>query len=66
MLCVQRLSDAGGQGQVLASKCPEAKTGQQKVHSITKTIHFAHIGILLIYGQISLNQSFPNLLLLQC
>ena len=53
MLCVRRWSDAGagGQGQVLASTvpCQEPKTGSKMLNSITKTIHFAHLGILIFY-----------------
>ena len=52
MLCVRRWSDAGPAGRVRywLVQCREPKTGQQKVlNVITKTIHFALLGILFIY-----------------
>ena len=38
-----------GSGLASTVKCLEPKTGQKKVNSITKTIDFAHLGILFIY-----------------
>ena len=41
---------AGGQGQVLASTMPISKQGSKRFNFITKTILFAHLGILFIYA----------------
>ena len=51
MLCVRRWSDAGP-GPVLASTiyAESPKQGSKKFSSITKTIHFAHLGILVIFA----------------
>ena len=58
MLCARRWSDAGpaGRGKVLAStvQCTvyiaeSSKQGSKRFNCITQTIHFAYLGILLIY-----------------
>ena len=41
-----------GSGLASTVKCLEPKTGQKKVNSITKTIDFAHLGILFIYDMV--------------
>ena len=55
MLPVRQWSDARPAGRVMCCKyrtvqCQELKTGQQKIQLFTKTSHFAHLGILFIYG----------------
>ena len=48
MLCLRRWSNAGQAGRVnYNAKSP--KHGKKTFDSITKTIHFAHLGILFIY-----------------
>ena len=47
MLCVEQWSDAGPAGKYnIASQ----KQGSKRFNSITKTIHFAHLGIFFIYA----------------
>ena len=47
MLCVRLLSDAGPAGRVRCWASP--KQGSKRFNFIMKTIHFAHLGILLNY-----------------
>ena len=52
MLCVRRWSDARPAGRVRCwqEQSQEPKSGQQKVQLSSKTKHFAHLGMLFIYG----------------
>ena len=59
MLCVRRRwSDAGppgGQGLVLSSTMPRAQNrAAKRFNSIMRIFHFAHLGILFIFGLESL------------
>ena len=49
MLCVRRWSDAGPAGRVRWYNAESPKQGDKRFYSITKTIHFAYLGILFIY-----------------
>ena len=46
MLCVRPWSDAELAGRV------RLKQGSKRFNSITKTIHFAHLGLLFIYKNV--------------
>ena len=50
MLCVRWWSDAG-QGQVLASTLPRAQNRRQKVRPYYEDVQFAHLVILVLYGE---------------
>ena len=53
MLCVRRWSYAGQGHQVLANTMVRAQNRAAK--GSTKTTHFAHLGILFIYGPLDLH-----------
>ena len=48
MLCVRRWSDARLAAGVGKYNAKSPKQGIKRFYSITKTIHFAHLGILFV------------------